>query len=108
MPMTTFDERERAFENKFQHDQDLMFRIRARRDKLAGQWAAGLLGLTGADADAYARQILDADIGTAGPHHIRTRLIDDFRAKGVDISDHRVDKELEDILETAHKQVTAE
>ncbi len=108
MPMTTFDERERAFEHKFQHDQDLMFRIRARRDKLAGQWAAGLLGLTGADAEAYTRQILDTDIATAGPHHIRTRLIDDFRTKGIDISEHRVDKELETLLDTAHQQVMAE
>ena len=75
--MTTFDERERAFENKFQHDQDLLFRIRARRDKLAGLWAADLIGLKGAEADAYARQILDADFGTAGPHDIRNRLIAD-------------------------------
>lgn len=108
MPMTTFDERERAFENKFQHDQDLLFRIRARRDKLAGLWAAGLLGLTGADADAYARQIIDTDIGTAGPHDIRTRLAADLHAKGVDISDHRVEKEMAELLDTARQQVAVE
>lgn len=106
--MTTFDERERAFENKFQHDQDLLFRIRARRDKLAGLWAADLIGLKGAEADAYARQILDADFGTAGPHDIRNRLIADLQARNVDISDHRVDKELDHILAVAREQVMAE
>lgn len=106
--MTTFDERERAFENKFQHDQDLLFRIRARRDRLAGLWAADLLGLTGGDAEAYARQIIDADIGTAGPHDIRDRLAADLHAKGVDISDHRVEKELVHLLEVARQQVNKE
>ena len=106
--MTTFDERERAFENKFQHDQDLMFRIRARRDKLAGLWAADLMGLRGADADAYAKQVVATDFGTAGPHDIRTRLCEDLHGKGIDISDHRVDRELERLLAVAHDQVVKE
>lgn len=106
--MTTFDERERAFENKYQHDQELLFRIRARRDKLAGLWAAGLLGLTGADADAYARQIIDADIATIGPHDIRDRLLKDLKDRGVDISEHRVEKEMDSLLAIAREQVQAE
>jgi len=106
--MTTFDDREKAFENKFQHDQDLLFRIRARRDKLAGLWAADLMGLHGADADAYARQIVEADFATTGPHEIRTRIADDLHAKGIDISDHRVEKELERLLGIAHDQVVKE
>ena len=106
--MTTFDERERAFENQFQHDQDLLFRIRARRNKLAGMWAAGLLGLSGGEADAYARQIIDADIGTAGPHDIRDRLIKDLTDRGVDISEHRVEKELERLRDVARQQVVSE
>ncbi|MBK3777841.1 DUF1476 domain-containing protein [Azospirillum sp. YIM DDC1] len=106
--MTTFDERERAFENKFQHDQDLLFRIRARRDRLAGLWAASLLGLTGGEADAYVRQIIDADISATGPHDIRDRLAADLHARGVDISDHRVEKELAQLLDVARQQVHAE
>ncbi|WP_448202589.1 DUF1476 domain-containing protein [Azospirillum sp. sgz302134] len=106
--MTTFDERERAFENKFQHDQDLLFRIRARRDRLAGLWAANLLGLAGAEADAYVRHIIDTDIGSAGPHDIRERLSSDLHAKGIDISDHRVERELERLLDVARQQVHAE
>ena len=106
--MTTFDERERAFENKFQHDQDLLFRIRARRDRLAGLWAASLLGLTGVEVDAYVRQIIETDFGTSGPHDIRDRLAADLHAKGIDISDHRVEKELDRLLDVARQQVHAE
>ena len=106
--MTTFDERERAFENKFQHDQDLLLRIRARRDKLAGLWAADLMGLRGADADAYARQIVDADFSAIGPHEIGTRIADGLHAKGIDISDLREERELERLLAIAHDQVVRE
>ncbi len=106
--MTTFDDREKAFENKFRHDEDLLFRIRARRDRLAGHWAAGLMGLNGADADAYARQIVDVDIGTPGVHDIRDRLTADLHAKGVDISEHRVEKEMLHLLDLARQQVTTE
>lgn len=106
--MTTFDDREKAFENKFQHDEDLLFRIRMRRDKLAGLWAAGLMGLNGAEAEAYARQIVEVDIGTPGPHDIRDRLSTDLRAKGVDISDHRVEREMAELLERARRQVNVD
>lgn len=103
--MTTFDERERAFENKFQHDQELLFRIRAKRDKLVGLWAAGLLGLVEGDAEAYARQIIDQDFGTPGVHDIRDRIVADLKAQQVDISEHRVEKEMERLLDVARERV---
>lgn len=103
--MTTFDDREKAFENKFQHDEDLLFRIRARRDRLAGEWAADLMGLAGTEAEAYARQIVDTDIGTPGPHDIRDKLSADLHARGVDISDHRVEKQMAHFLEIARDQI---
>lgn len=103
--MTTFDERERAFENKFQHDEELLFRIRAKRDKLVGLWAAGLLGLVEADAEAYARQIIDQDFGAAGPHDIRDRIVADLKAQQVDISEHRIEKEMERLLDVARERV---
>lgn len=105
--MTTFDDRERAFENKFQHDQDLLFRIRARRDRLAGLWAADLMGLHGGEADAYARELVETDFG-AGPQDLRTRLVGDLQGKGIDVSAHRVEKELENLLRIAHDQVVRE
>lgn len=103
--MTTFDEREKAFENKFQHDQELMFRIRARHGKLAGLWAAGLMGLTGDEAASYALGVVDSEFGAAGTDGLRDRLLADLTAKGVDISAHRIERELGVLLETARSQI---
>ena len=64
--MTTFDDRENAFENKFAHDEEMKFKAEARANKLLGQWAAGLLGKTGDDVDAYAREVIKADFEEAG------------------------------------------
>ena len=64
--MTTFDEREKSFEKKFELDQELQFKVKARRNKLLGLWAAGLLGKTGADAEAYAKEVVAADFEEAG------------------------------------------
>lgn len=106
--MTTFDDREQAFENKFKHDEEVQFRINARRAKLAGLWAAELLGLTGDDASAYARQIVTVDFEEPGHKDIVRRILKDFQAKGVDVSEHRIEKELESLLETASRQVRSE
>jgi hypothetical protein len=106
--MTIFDEREQAFENQFRHDQDLLFRVRARRDRLAGLWAAELLGMTGADAERYAQQIVEADIGATGPHDVLERLCHDLHAKGVPLSDRRVEKALIRFSAEARQQVMAE
>ena len=104
--MTTFDEREQAFENKFKHDQELLFRIYARRAKLVGLWAAGHLGLEGDDADAYAKQIVAVDFEEPGHRDILKRVKADFDTKGVDISEHRIEKEMERLLEVARQQIT--
>lgn len=64
--MTTFNDRERAFENKFAHDAEMQFKAVARRNKRLGLWAAGLLGKTGADAEAYAMEVIRADFEEAG------------------------------------------
>ncbi|MCG5239269.1 DUF1476 domain-containing protein [Azospirillum doebereinerae] len=106
--MTTFDDREKAFEDKFRHDEDVLFRVRVRRDTLAGLWAAGLMGMNAAEAQAYARRIVEVDIGTPGPHDIRDRLSADLHAKGIDISDHRVEREMGRLLDLARRQVNAE
>lgn len=106
--MTTFDEREQAFENKFKHDEELMFRIHARRAKLIGLWAAEKLGLTGEDAQAYAKQIVAVDFEEPSHHDILRKLRTDFDAKGVDCSDHRIEKEMESLLDTARTQIMTE
>lgn len=64
--MTTFDDRENAFENKFAHDAEMQFKAEARRNKLLGLWAAGLMGKSGEAAEAYAKEVVKADFEEAG------------------------------------------
>ncbi len=79
--MTTFDEREHAFENKFAHDEELRFKAEARRNKLVGLWAAGLLGKSGDAADAYARELVAIDIAEAGEEDVFRKLAADLGDK---------------------------
>jgi hypothetical protein len=92
--MATFDDRERAFESKFAHDADMQFRAEARRNKLLGLWAAGLLGKTGDEAAAYAVTVIQADFEEAGVEDVVRKVAadlaghataDDIRAKLVDL-----------------------
>jgi hypothetical protein len=83
-PMTSFDDREQAFEAKFAHDEDLKFRVLARRDKLVGLWAAGLLGKTGDEADAYAKQVILSDLEEPGDADIIRKLVADLAPVGID------------------------
>ena len=76
--MTTFDDRENTFETKFAHDAELRFKAEARRNKLLGQWAAGLLGLTGTEADAYATEVVKADFEEAGSDDVIRKVVADL------------------------------
>lgn len=76
--MTTFDERERAFENMYVHEAEMLFRARARRDHKIGLWAAGLLGKSGAAAEAYAMEIVRADCAVGGETTMREKLAADL------------------------------
>ena len=82
--MSTFDERESAFENRFAHDAETRFRILARRDKLVGLWAAAKLGKAGDDADAYAKQVILSDLEKPGDDDIVAKLLADLQPLGVD------------------------
>ena len=79
--MTTFDEREKAFENKFAHDAELSFRAEARCNKLLGLWAADLLGKSGTEADDYARDVVKADFAEAGHEDVVRKVADDLAGK---------------------------
>ncbi len=76
--MTTFDDRENAFENKYAHDQEMQFRAEARRNKLLGLWAAELMGKTGDEADAYAREVVKADFEEAGHEDVVRKVAADL------------------------------
>ena len=105
--MTTFDKREEGFEKKFAHDEELRFKATARRNKLLGQWAAEKLGLTGADADAYAKTVVIADFEEAGDNDVFRKLRTDFDAKGVALSDHQIRRTMDELMEQAIAQIKA-
>lgn len=101
--MTTFDKREEGFEKKFAHDEELRFKALARRNKLLGMWAAGLLGKTGPDADAYAKEVVIADLEEAGDEDVVRKLVKDLAGKGV--SDQQIREKMNELLEQAAAQV---
>lgn len=106
--MTTFDERESAFENKFKHDKELEFKVNSRRNKLLGLWAAKLLGFDGAEAETYAKEVVASDFAEAGDHDVLEKVLKDFQAKNVDISEHRLRKQMDDLMRIASDQIRTE
>ena len=106
--MNQFDDREKAFEAKFAHDQELTFKVMARRNKLLGLWAAGQMGMSDADAEAYAVDVVKSDFEEAGDEDVYRKVKGDLEAKGVDLSEHQVRREMEDQLVIAKKQVMEE
>ncbi len=106
--MTTFDEREKAFEDKFKHDQDLLFRIQVRRNKLLGLWVAELIGRSGDAAQAYAKEVIAADFEEPGVSDVIRKIRHDIDDAGVELSDHRLQKKMDELLEIARKQVMTE
>lgn len=105
--MTLFDEREKAFEAKFHHDQELQFKLNIRRDKLFGMWAAEQLGLSGDAALAYALSVVDAEFSEPD-HDVSHKVLRDFAAKGVTVEERLVHKEMARLAEVAREQITSE
>lgn len=99
--MTTFDDRERAFETKYARDQDMQFRIVARRNKLLGQWAARLMGLSPAESDAYASDVIRADFEEAGDEDVIRKVLGDLTSAGVECDEAKIREAL------GHKTVEA-
>jgi hypothetical protein len=103
--MTTFNDREKAFENKFAHDEEMQFKAHARSNKLLGLWAASLLGKTGADADAYAMEVVRADFAEIGQEDVYRKLASDL--------DYRADEptiraKMQEFLGVAKSQILTE
>ena len=103
--MTTFNDREKAFESKYARDQDMQFKIVARRNRLLGQWAAKKMGLTEAEADAYARDVIRADFEEAGDEDVVRKLIGDLTSAGVEIDDAAIREALEHKTVEARRQL---
>lgn len=106
--MTSFKDRQNAFENKYANDQEKFFRIEARMAKLFGLWGAEKLGLGEADAKTYAASVVSENLNEAGYDDIRRKVLKDLQEKGITLTDHAIDTALEECLSTAQAQIEAE
>ena len=105
--MTTFDKREEGFEKKFAHDEELQFKANARRNKLLGLWAAGKMGLTGPDAEAYAKSVVMADFEEKGDHDVFKTIRKGLDDKKVAVSDQDIRTAMNDLMAQAIAQIKA-
>lgn len=104
--MTTFDDRKDAYENKFAHDNEHHFKVIARRNKLLGLWAADKLHLTDtAEREAYAKEVVIADLEEPGDDDVVAKLVKDFNAAGVAVSEKEIREEMHRLLAQAREQV---
>jgi len=103
-----FKEREKGFESKWAHDEDLRFKVMARRNKLLGLWAAAEMGLSGAAAEDYAKAVIRSDFQKAGDDDMLAKLRDDFAAKKISQSDSAIRRKLDELLAIAGRQVMGE
>jgi hypothetical protein len=105
--MSGFDKREEGFEKKFAHDEELQFKANARRNKLLGLWAAEKLGLAGAEADSYAKEVVMADFEEAGDDDVFRKVRKDFDAQAVAQSDHQIRRTMDELMAKAIEQIKA-
>ena len=103
--MTTFDDRESSFDAKFARDEEMAFRVAARRNRLAGQWAAGLMKLTPAETDSYAKSVVQADFEEAGDDDVLRKLLGDLTAAGVEVAEADVRRALDAAAVDARRQL---
>ena len=103
--MKSFEDREKGFEAEFKRNQELAFRVTARRNRLFGLWAAEKLGKSGADADAYAKEVVVSDIEEAGDHDVFRKIRKDFDAAGVEQSDHQIRRTMDELMAQAIEQI---
>ena len=106
--MTTFDRREKGFESKYKHDQEIEFKAQARRNKLLGQWAAAQMGMSGSDVDAYAREVIEADFEEPGDADVMRKVLADFQTRGVTCAEHTLRRKMDDLLVEAREQIKQE
>ncbi len=106
--MSGLEDRERAEEAKFAHDEELRFRAMARRDRLLGLWAAGLIGKTGEAAASYATEILKTDFQSSSDQTVFHKVRGDLQKAGVAMTDYQIHRQMTELMETAIRQVKAE
>jgi hypothetical protein len=103
--MTSFEDREKAFERKFEQDQELLFKVHARRRKQLGLWAAKHLGLAGAEAEAYAERMAQLGLHRGGDNEEIDTIAHDFAANGVNLDRTRIELEAHHLDREAREHV---
>lgn len=107
--MSGFDDREKAFEKKFQHDQDLQFKVEVRRNKLLGLWVATeLLGMSSSEANVYSKEVISSDFEEPGEDDVVRKIMSDIEARGVDFSEHRLRNRIAEFSDIAKQQIMSE
>ena len=106
--MTTFENREKAFENKYAHDEEMMFKAVARRNKLLGLWLAEELGVPETEHEAYAKDVVLADLEEPGVEDIIRKVMKDITDHDADVSEADVRQKLNDLHATAYEQIIAQ
>ncbi|MBK0328372.1 DUF1476 domain-containing protein [Rhodobacteraceae bacterium F11138] len=103
--MTTFEDRENAFEAKFAHDEEMQFKAEARRNKLTGLWAAQMLGMTGDEAESYAKTVVLADFEEAGHEDVVRKVAADLGSKS---TPEEIRAKMEELMQEAKSQLMQE
>ena len=103
--MSQFNDRERAFETKYARDEEMQFRILARRNRLLGEWAARKMGLSDAETESYAKDVVRADFEEAGDEDVIRKVLGDLTAAGVDMDDSKIRETLDHKLIEARRQI---
>ena len=106
MTAASFDDREKAFENKYKHDQELQFKVQSKAVKLFGFWVAEKLGKKGPDAEKYADEVLDADFDEPGIKDVLRKVQKDLTAAGIQMTDHHLENEYNTHLVKAKKAMS--
>jgi hypothetical protein len=103
--MTQFDDRERAFETKFAHDEEMKFRVLARRNKLLGEWAARKMGLSEEEMDSYAKDVVRADFEEAGDGDVIRKVLGDLTSAGIEVEESEIRATLDHKAVEAKRQI---
>jgi len=105
--MTTFDERQKSFEKKFAHDQDLKFKAESRRNKMIAEWAAAKLGKTGAELEDYVKAVRKADLAEKGDDDVVRKISKDLADKGVQVAEADIRNQMAEFLAKAVSDIEA-
>lgn len=103
--MTTFDDREQGFEKKFALDQEQEFKANSRRNRMLGEWAAGLMGLEGAHVQEYARAVIKSDFELPGDEDVLRKVFEDLKGSGVQVTEGDVRMKMAELLAQAREQI---